>query len=71
MEIKLYDRLSTRSKRAFKRKNGAGGRPFYYRPRITLLLRLAAETGLTVEQVQDRLMEERRDWLRQTYGGVL
>lgn len=70
MEIKLYDRLGTTSQRAMRRKNGPGGRPYYYRPRITLLRRLAKETGLTVEQVLDGLMAERRDLLRQTFGAA-
>ena len=71
MTINLYYKLSTCSRRAIRRKNGPGGRPYYYRPRMPLLKRLAEETGMTVEQVQDALMEERKELLNLTYGAAL
>jgi hypothetical protein len=44
MNLTLYPRLSTRSKKALTRKTGHWGKPYNYRPRGILLQRLARET---------------------------
>lgn len=70
MEIRLYHLLGTTSQRAIRRKKGAFGRPYYYRPRGNLLERLARETGLTKDQVYDQLMKERDEFLAKTFAEV-
>jgi hypothetical protein len=67
MDLTLYPRLSTRSKKALTRKNGYWGRPYFYRPRGTLLLRLSRETGLTIDQVRSQLEREREYLIAQKY----
>jgi len=62
MNLTLYPKLSTRSKKALTRKNGHWGKPYIYRPRGTLLLRLSRETGLTIDQVK-LLLEREREYL--------
>jgi hypothetical protein len=64
MNLTLYPKLSSRSKKALTRKIGRWGKPYYYRPRGHLLKRLARETGMTVSQVQSQL-EKERDYLLQ------
>ena len=57
----LYTRLSTRSRRALVRQKKRGsGKPYYYSPRGTLLERLSRETGLSMEQVYNGLLELRQ-----------
>ncbi len=60
MNLTLYSRLSTRSKKALTRKNGRWGNPYFYRPRGRLLERLAKETNLTIDQVRSQLEKERQ-----------
>jgi hypothetical protein len=67
MNLTLYPKLSTRSKKALTRKNGRWGKPYNYRPRGTLLQRLARETGLTIEQVWTQLEKEREYLMTQNY----
>jgi hypothetical protein len=67
MNLTLYPRLSTRSKKALTRKNSYWGKPYVYRPRGTLLLRLSRETGLTVDQVRSQLEREREYLIEQKY----
>lgn len=62
-ELVLFPRLSTRSKRAMQRKRSRFGHPYQYRPRITLVERLASEMGWSREQVMDTLQRERRKLL--------
>ncbi len=64
MEIRLYPRLSTRSKRALVRRNGRFGRPYFYQPRPALLQRLSTETGLSTEECWRILLEEREFLLK-------
>lgn len=64
MELKLYPRLSTRSRRAMTKTVGRFGRVYYYKPRGTLLQRLSSETGLSIEDVYNQLMKERNYLLR-------
>ena len=35
------------------------GKPYYYRPRITLLQRLSRELNMGIEQVLDQIQRER------------
>lgn len=64
MELIIYPRLSTRSRRAISRNKGRYGRPYQYRPRITLIDRLAEELGWTYEQVIDQIYAEREYLLK-------
>jgi hypothetical protein len=59
MNLTLYPKLSTRSKKALTRKNGRWGKPYIYRPRGRLLERLVRETGMTIYQVRSQLEQER------------
>jgi len=67
MDLTLYPKLSTRSKKALTRKNGRWGKPYIYRPRGCLLERLARETGLTIYQVREKLQKEREYLITQKY----
>ena len=67
MNLTLYPRLSTRSKKALTRKNGHWGKPYVYRPRGHLLERLARETGMTIDQVRSQLEQEREYLIAQKY----
>lgn len=64
MELRLYYKLGTQSRRAIRRSKTRYGRPYEYRPRGNLIRRLANETGQSYEQVLDQLMEERRELIR-------
>jgi hypothetical protein len=68
MNLTLYPRLSTRSKKALTRKNSYWGKPYVYIPRGTLLLRLSRETGLTLDQVRSQLEREREYLISQKYS---
>ena len=65
MELKLYPKLSTRSKRALTRKHYRGsqrhapGEPVVYTPRGALVARLSRETGMNEEAVIKQLFAER------------
>jgi hypothetical protein len=67
MNLILYPKLSTRSKKALTKKVGYWGKPYLYKPRGTLLQRLARETGLTIDQVQSQLKQEREYLITQKY----
>lgn len=58
-DLDLYSRLSTRSKRALTKTRGRWGHEYDYRPRGDLLVRLAQETGMSIEQVYNQLLKER------------
>lgn len=60
MELLLYHRLSTRSRRALLKSKGRYGHNYFYQPRGTLLQRLARETGMSVSEVALQLASERR-----------
>lgn len=68
MELLLYPRLSTCSKRAIRRTNRSYGRPYEYRPYGNLVRRLSQETGQSSEWVIDQLLKERQYLLSQ--GGA-
>ena len=59
MNLILYSKLGTDSKKALSRKTGKWGNPYLYRPRGSLLERLAKETGMSVSQVRSQLEKER------------
>jgi len=67
MNLTLYPRLSTRSKKALLRKNSYWGKSYVYKPRGHLLERLARETGMTIYQVQSQLEQEREYLIAQKY----
>lgn len=60
MNLILYPRLGTRSRRALTRRSGKFGRRYTYRPKGHLLDRLSRETGLTVDAVRLQLEKERQ-----------
>lgn len=62
MQLKLYPKLSTRSKRAILRTTKRFGNPVTYNPRVCLLKRLSSETGLSEKEVRQQLIRERQ-WL--------
>jgi hypothetical protein len=64
MELVLYYRLGTKSKRALVRQKTSWGNLYTYRPRGDLLQRLSQETGMTVAQVSAQLHKERYEILR-------
>jgi transposase len=70
MEIILYYRLSTRSRRALLKTKKSWGRPYYYSPRGNLLERLSRETGMNLEEVYQQLMRERKFFLDLTDPGL-
>lgn len=54
----LLNRLSTCSKRAFRKKWRRGKPVTYYLPQERLLKRLVSETGLTEQEVITQLQKE-------------
>jgi hypothetical protein len=68
VDLILYPKLGTDSKKALTRKNGRWGKPYIYRPRGRLLERLAKDTGLTIYQVRSQLEKERQYLLEQNYS---
>ncbi|MBE9068865.1 hypothetical protein IQ260_19660 [Leptolyngbya cf. ectocarpi LEGE 11479] len=67
MVLIAYARMSTRSRRAMTRATTRYGRPYQYRPRITLVRRLATELNMSLEDVLDQIQKERHYLLsRQT-----
>ena len=67
MDLTLYPKLGTDSKKALTRKNGRWGKPYVYKPRGSLLERLARETGMTIYQVRSQLEQEREYLIAQKY----
>ncbi|MEG4013116.1 MULTISPECIES: hypothetical protein [unclassified Microcoleus] len=65
MNLILYQKLGTDSKKALARKNSQWGKPYKYRPRGSLLARLARETGMTMSEVKSQLEKEREFLLTQ------
>ena len=62
MDLFFYPRLGTRSRRALLRTNRRGfkkAETHVYRPKGTLLVRLAHETGMSLGQVAAQLQKER------------
>lgn len=67
MVLIAYSRMCTCSKRAMARAKTRHGRPYQYRPRITLIQRLSTELGMNYEQVLDRIDREREYLLNRRY----
>jgi len=71
MQLIAFNRMSTRSRRAMARRyknryvKPTQSRIYLYRPRITLLTRLASELGLTISKVTAQIQKERRYLLEQ------
>jgi len=65
MELILYPQLSTRSRRAIKRRFKKFGHSYHYSPRGDLMERLAKEMGWTLEQVYNQLHRERHFLLQE------
>lgn len=62
MNLLIYPRLGTPSRRAMKKIKGRFGQPYEYRPRFNLVERLSEELGITPAQVLD-LIEAEREFL--------
>ena len=67
MNLILYPKLGTDSKKALTRKNGRWGKPYNYKPRGNLLERLAHQTGMTLDEVRSQLEKEREYLIVQKY----
>lgn len=68
MDLIFYPLLGTRSRRALLRTNRRGFKKpgtHVYRPKGTLLVRLAREFGMDVNQVAAQLQKERAYLLKQ------
>jgi len=59
MKLRAYYLLSTRSRRAIAKTKGCFGRTYNYSPRVTLLMRLSRELGMSRDAVYSLLMQER------------
>ena len=59
MDIILYPKLSTRSRRAFWRAGSYQKRPYGYNPRGDLIERLSRETGQDFSTTREQLLRER------------
>ncbi|MBD2465769.1 hypothetical protein H6G89_32795 [Oscillatoria sp. FACHB-1407] len=64
MELFLYHQLGTQSKRCMRRLKRPGGHPYTYNPKGNLLERLARDNGMSIEEVRNRLLLERKELLR-------
>jgi hypothetical protein len=63
MDIVIYPLLGTTSRRAMLKEKSRFGRPYTYRPRGNLLVRLSKETGMPVEEVLSQIGRERQHFL--------
>lgn len=64
-QLKIWNRLSTRSRRAIRKRVGKWGMRYSYRPRGDLLTNLGLEFNLSVDQVYSELQSIRKWWLGQ------
>lgn len=60
MELVIYPRLSTRSRRALVRTNKQYGNLYTYKPRGNLIRRLAQDLNWTPEKVLEQIKKERK-----------
>jgi hypothetical protein len=60
MNLIVYPRLSTRSRRAMLRLKRRSGKPCVYTPHGDLLDRLVGELKLSKEQVLEQIKQERQ-----------
>lgn len=63
-KLVIYPLLSTRSKRAIRRKKKKWGHPYYYRPKDILIQRLADDLKWTKAMVREQLEQEREFLLK-------
>ncbi|MEG4147888.1 hypothetical protein [Microcoleus sp. Pol12B5] len=63
MNIVIYPLLGTTSRRAMLREKSSFDRPYTYRPRGNLLIRLSKELGMPVEEVTRQIARERQHLL--------
>lgn len=66
----IYSSLGTHTKRAIGRFRGSFGRPYNYRPRITLCKRIAQQQNMSVEDAQDTLLSIRAK-IKQSNGEAI
>ena len=59
MDLPIYNRLNTRSKRAMRRVRKRWGHPYQYNPRNVLIQRLSSELGLTEQEIREQIAKER------------
>lgn len=64
MQLRAYNLLSTRSRRAIVKTKGKFGRAYNYSPRGDLLLRLSQKLGLSLNDTYQLLMAEREYLLK-------
>lgn len=57
----LWPQLCTNTQRAISRKRKRFGHPYTYRPRGTLLKRLATENSISIEEAYRQLMDLRKE----------
>lgn len=55
----IWNRLSTRSRRAMRKLKKRGGRPYEYKPRFDLCVNISEEFLITKEQAYLELLEMR------------
>lgn len=68
MELQIYPKLSSKSKKAFLRTRKRWGHIYTYIPRCNLLERLETETGLNKEEIIRQMQFERLYLLNQRDG---
>lgn len=66
----IYSSLCTCTKRAIHRFKGHFGKPYDYRPRMSLCKRIAREQGLTLEGAKDALGQIRKK-IKESNGEVV
>jgi hypothetical protein len=65
LQLKIWHRLSTRSRRSITKVRGKNGRIHQYRPKGDLLNALSVEFDLSPEDAYAELAKIRRYWLAQ------
>ncbi len=63
-QIKIWQKLSTCSKRAMRKTKKKFGRPYFYNPRGDLLRNISERFGIGVEDAYFDLLEIREEVLR-------
>lgn len=69
MDTPLWDRSSTRTRRAFIKTRRAFGYPYQYFPRWNLIERWARELNWSTDQVVEQFYKERK-YLVKLYKGI-
>lgn len=63
IEIEIWNRLSTRSRRAIKKTKKSYGHKYFYEPRGSLLVNISNEFHISKEQAREHLMAIRKEML--------